>query len=345
MIGVGIVGVGMVAGIHARALQDLTDIAQVRGVYARNPSSLSAYCARWNLPAAESLQAMLAQSDIDAVIILTPPNARREIVAAAAAAGKHILLEKPLERNTAGGEELVEIARAAGVTLGVVFQHRFREASIRLKQMIDAGDFGALACARVNVPWWRPQSYYDEPGRGTYARDGGGVLINQAIHTLDLLQVYTGPISEVMAMMGTTRLHKMEAEDFVASGARFASGAMGSIVATTAAYPGEAETIELGFERAAVLLGSGTLTVSWLDGRKESFGEEALGTGGGADPMAFPHDWHRSVQRDFLEAIGDGGQPAVTGEEALNVHRLIDALTLSSRERRAVLLGEVATDA
>lgn len=343
MIGVGIVGVGMVAGIHARALQDLTDLAQVRGVYDRDQARLSEYCAKWDVPAAESLEALLASDDIDAVIILTPPNARRDIVAAAAAAGKHILLEKPLERNTAGAAELVDIAASAGVTLSVIFQHRFREASLKLKEMIESGSFGALGNAQVNVPWWRPQSYYDEPGRGTYARDGGGVLINQAIHTLDLLQVYTGPISEVMAMMGTTSLHRMEAEDFVASGVRFASGAIGSIVATTAAYPGGAETIELGFERAAVHLGSGTLTISWHDGRVESFGE-ASGTGGGADPMAFPHDWHTSAQRDFLEAIRDGRQPTVNGAEALNVHRLIDALTLSSREKRAVSLSEIAAN-
>lgn len=343
MIGVGIVGVGMVAGIHALALQDLTDLAQVRGVYDRDADRLAEYCAKWNFPAAASLEDLLGRSDIDAVIILTPPNARQAIVSAAAAAGKHILLEKPLERNSAGGKALVEIAREAGVTLGVVFQHRFREVSLKLKEMIEAGSFGELASANVNVPWWRPQSYYDEPGRGTYARDGGGVLINQAIHTLDLLQVYTGPVAEVAAMMATTRLHKMEAEDFVAAGVRFASGAIGSIVATTAAYPGTAETIELGFENAAVHLGSGVLTVSYHDGRVESFGEVA-GTGGGADPMAFPHDWHTSAQRDFFEAIRDGRQPAVSGSEALNVHRLIDALTLSSRERRTVALSEVAGD-
>lgn len=340
MVGIGIVGVGMVAGIHARALQDLTDIAEVRAVYDRDRDRLEAFCEKWNVPAAASLEGLLGDKDIEAVIVLTPPNARREIVAAAAAAGKHILLEKPLERDSVAGQELVDIARSGGVTLSVIFQHRFREASQKLESLIRSGALGQLGIVQVNVPWWRPQSYYDEPGRGTYARDGGGVMINQAIHTLDLLQVYTGPVTEVMALMGTSSLHEMEAEDFVSAGVRFASGALGSIVATTAAYPGGAETIELGFEKAAVHLGSGVLTVSYHDGRVESFGEEA-GTGGGADPMAFPHDWHSSAQRDFLEAIRDGRQPTVTGAEALKVHRLIDALTLSSREKRAVALSEV----
>jgi predicted dehydrogenase len=333
----------MVAGIHARALQDLSDIAEVRAVYDRDEGRLGEFCEKWGVPAAASLDELLGHEDIEVVIVLTPPNARRDIVAAAAAAGKHILLEKPLERDSVAGQELVDIASAGGVTLGVVFQHRFREASLKLKSLIETGALGKLGIAQVNVPWWRPQSYYDEPGRGTYARDGGGVMINQAIHTLDLLQVYTGPVSEVMALMGTSSIHTMEAEDFVAAGARFSSGALGSIVATTAAYPGGAETIELGFENAAVHLGSGVLTVSYHDGRTESFGEEA-GTGGGADPMAFPHDWHTSAQRDFIEAVRDGREPTVTGAEALKVHRLIDALTLSSREKRAVALSEVGAD-
>lgn len=341
MLGVAIVGVGMVAGIHARALRDLGDIAQVRAVYDRDQERLEAFCKKWDLPGATSLEEILAKPDIDVVIVLTPPNARRDIVAAAAAAQKHILLEKPLATDSAAGRELVDLAESAGVTLGVIFQHRYREASQWLKTLVESGKLGALGIAQVNVPWWRPQSYYDEPGRGTYARDGGGVLINQAIHTLDLLQVYTGPIAEVMAMMGTSALHQMEAEDFVGAGIRFESGALGSIVATTAAYPGGAETIELGFENAAVHLGSGTATVSYHDGTVDSFGEPAA-TGGGADPMAFPHDWHASAQRDFLEAVRDGRQPGATGAEALNVHRLIDALVLSSRERRAVTLKEVA---
>lgn len=337
MIGVGVVGVGMVADIHLRALRDIEDVAKVVSVFARDAKRLSDFCSSRGLPAAASLESLLADPEIQAVIILTPPNARRDLVAQAAAAGKHVLLEKPMERNTAGGEELAEIARAAGVTLGVVFQHRFREASIKLKQLIDDNMFGELARAQINVPWWRPQSYYDVPGRGTYARDGGGVLINQAIHTLDLMLSFTGPVASVTAMMGTTRLHQMEAEDFVVSGVKFASGALGSITATTAAYPGGAESIILDFTQASTRLESGVLSITYHDGRTESFGEEA-GTGGGADPMAFPHDWHASALRDFFEALRDGRQPAVNGDEALKVHRLIDAMTQSSREERTVKL-------
>lgn len=337
MVGVGIIGLGMVADIHARALRDLGEQASVIAAYDRDSARLAQFCVSHGFMPVDSVQALWDDERIQAVIILTPPNARRELVSQAAAAGKHVLLEKPLERSMAGARELVEIARAGGITLGVVFQHRFREASLRLQQMIAGGSLGRLANAQVNVPWWRPQNYYDQPGRGTYERDGGGVMINQAIHTLDLLQTLTGPVSSVAAVMGTTCLHRMEAEDFVGAGVTFRSGAFGSIMVTTAAYPGDAESIVLNFEHASVRLQSGTLSISYHDGRSEVFGEPA-GTGGGADPMAFPHDWHTAALRDFFEAIESGRQPTVHGEEALNVHGLIDALTESARTGSLVKL-------
>ena len=160
-------------------------------------------------------------------MILTPPNTHLELVERFAAAGKHILLEKPLERSTERALRLVEAAEAAGVKLGVVFQHRFREASEHLRQLLRQRALGELAVVNVSCPWWRPQSYYDEPGRGTLARDGGGVLITQAIHTLDLTLSLAGPVAEVAAITGTTGLHRMETEDFAGGGLRFANGALG----------------------------------------------------------------------------------------------------------------------
>ncbi len=252
---------------------------------------------------------MLADPALDALLLLTPPDARREIVEAAAGAGKHILAEKPLERDGAAAAEIVEICETAGVTLGVVFQHRMREAARALTALARSGDLGALAAVQVAVPWWRPQAYYDQPGRGTYARDGGGVLIAQAIHTLDLMLSITGPVAQVAAIAGTTRLHRMEAEDFVGAGLRFAGGALGALIATTAAFPGGAESLSLTFEDGSARLEGGTLTITRRDGTTSRVGE-ASGTGGGADPMAFPHDWHREVIADFADAVRAGRPPA-----------------------------------
>lgn len=340
-LGVGIVGVGMVADTNVRALMELGDIAYVTSAYARDRGRLTAFCDPRGIAPAASLSSLIDDPGTDVLLVLTPPNARTEIVAAAAAAGKHVLLEKPIERTLDAAEAIVATAEEAGITLGVMFQNRFRENAARLKTMADSGAFGRLAAVRIDVAWWRPQSYYDVPGRGTYERDGGGVLINQAIHTLDLVGTYAGPVRSVQAMAATTALHRMEAEDFVVAGLEFANGAVGSLVATTAAYPGSPETIALHYEQATVTMRPGLLEIQHLDGGTEMI-EEVSGTGGGADPMAFPHGWHRDAQRDFLEAVRDGHPPVVSGRTALGVHRLIDALVRSARDGMRVSVKQDA---
>lgn len=334
-LGLGVIGTGMAATPHARALQDLRDVIEVRGVYSRNEEKRRAFAEKFGFPVASSVDALANDPDVGAVLLITPPNQRLDLVRRFAEAGKHILMEKPVERTTQAAEEIVRICEANGVKLGIVFQHRYREASRKLKQMVDDGVLGTIGLVRADVPWWREQSYYDEPGRGSYARDGGGVLISQAIHTLDLMLSLTGPVAEVQAIAATTRFHTMESEDFVAGGLRFANGAPGAVMATTAAYPGDAESIAIDCDHASVHLQSGTLTVRWRDGRVETFGE-AGGTGGGADPMAFPHGWHRDLIAAFAEAVRQDREPVPSGRDALHVHRLIDALIASSRERRAV---------
>ena len=167
------------------------------------------------------------------VILITPPNQRLELVKEFSKAGKNILMEKPIERSTKQAEEIVNICEKDNVKLGIVFQHRFRESSIKLKKLIEENAFGSIYSVQVNIPWWRDQSYYDEPGRGTYERDGGGVLISQAIHTLDLMLSIIGQVEEVQAIAKTTSFHKMESEDFVAAGLKFKNGAVGSLMAST----------------------------------------------------------------------------------------------------------------
>lgn len=336
--GLAVIGTGMAATPHARALRDLADSIEVRGVYSRTAEKREAFAREFGFPAADSIEALAADPQVVAVLLITPPNQRTEIVRRFAEAGKHVLMEKPVERTTAAAEEIVRICDENGVKLGIVFQHRYREASQKLRSLLAEGALGEIGLARANVPWWREQSYYDEPGRGTYERDGGGVLISQAIHTLDLMLSLTGPVAEVQAVAATTRFHTMESEDFVAGGMRFASGIPGAVMATTASFPGDAESITLDCDKASVHLQSGTLTVSWRDGRVETFGETG-GTGGGADPMAFPHGWHRDLIASFADAVRQGREPEPSGRDALDVHRLIDALVASSREGRAVQIS------
>ena len=246
------------------------------------------------------------------------------------AAGKHVLMEKPLELSTAAARALVAGGRAAGVRLGVVLQHRFRDAGVALRGLLQSSRLGTVQAASVAVPWWRPQSYYDEPGRGTLARDGGGVLLTQAIHTLNLFQSLVGVRAVVAAQVRTTGLHRMETEDYASALLELGNGAPGSLLATTANYPGRSESIDIIGNLGSARLEGASVRADFLDGsRFEHVSTE--GTGGGANIMDFPHDAHRAVLVDFLDAIAEGRDPLVTGEDALATHALIDAILAKGR--------------
>lgn len=328
---IAIVGLGMAVTPHARGLVDLTESVEVVHAFSPSAARRAAFGARFPFPLADRLETILEDASVEAVLILTPANTHLEIATACARAGKHVLLEKPIEITTARAEQLVATCRAAGVTLGIVLQHRFRPAGLRLAELLASGELGAIVGCSTVIRLWRPQGYYDEPGRGSFARDGGGVLISQGIHTLDLMLSLAGPIAEVTGYATTTPVHRMETEDMVCAAAHFASGAFGTIDATTAAYPGFAERIELTCEKGTASLAGTSLSVRFQDGRAIDMEPDHSAGGTGADPMAFPHDYHRAVMADFVEAIRFGRAPKVTGEEALKVHRLIDALIESGR--------------
>jgi predicted dehydrogenase len=329
-IGIAVIGLGPAALPHSRSLLDLAERVDVRHVVSRSQQRLDAYRQQFPFPGTTEIEAALADPAVEAVLVLTPPSSHLAVSERCLAAGKHVLVEKPLELTAARGRELVAAARQAGKVLGVVLQHRFRPASQRLKAALDAGELGEVEAALLQVPWWRPQSYYDEPGRGTLARDGGGVLLTQAIHSLDLFRSLVGVSRVVAAQIRTTGLHRMETEDYVGALLETANGAPATLVTTTAAYPGHPERIEIiGRQGHAALVG-GRLELSFLDGRRETVEAEGS-TGSGANIMDFPHDAHRAVIADFLDAIEREGEPVVTGEEALASQRLIDAILLAGR--------------
>ena len=198
-----IIGLGMAVTPHAKSLVDLRDRVEVAAAYSPTAARRDAFAERFGLPVTDDLNAIVDDPSIDYAVLLTPPNARSELVRRLAAAGKHILMEKPVERTTAAAEAIVATAERAGVTLGIVLQHRFRTVAERLGERLESGALGTIAAVHIVVPWWREQGYYDEPGRGTYARDGGGVLVSQAIHTLDLALSFAGPVDEVVSVAGT----------------------------------------------------------------------------------------------------------------------------------------------
>ncbi len=328
---VAIIGLGMAVTPHARSLVDLADDIEVSHAFSPSAERRAAFAARFPIPTCDSLDAILNDKSVEAVLVLTPPNTHRDIGLACARAGKHVLMEKPLEISTERATDLVAGCRAAGVRLGTVLQHRFRPAALRLADLIAGGHLGSIVGCSTLIRLWRPQGYYDEPGRGTLARDGGGVLLTQGIHTLDLMLSLAGRIDRVTGFATTTPVHRMETEDMVAAAVRFANGALGTIDATTAAYPGFPEEIALTCTNGTALLRGTELLVQWQDGRRETMAPDAGAGGTGADPMAFPHDWHRAVIADFFRAVRTGSTPRISGDEALKVHRLIDALIETGR--------------
>lgn len=323
------IGLGMVSETYAQAIMNSTDVT-LDLVHARTSGSRNTFVQKWPDLGARAASDIdeIARSDADFVIVTTPPNARLEIVEQLAGAGKPILMEKPVERDLKNACDVVAICAQHRVPLGVMLQHRVRPIVHQLYRILD--DLGDIHVVEVSVPWWRNQSYYDEPGRGTYARDGGGVVISQAIHTLDLMLSLVGPVDTVSSLMATSKSHVLEAEDFVSAGLRFSSGAVGHFTATTAAYPGRGESITLHCKYGSVRLEAGTLQIHWRDGRTQTIGQAAT-SGAGADPMAFTSDWHQWMIEDFAKSIAQNRLCLVTGQEALKVHALIDALEWSSK--------------
>jgi UDP-N-acetyl-2-amino-2-deoxyglucuronate dehydrogenase len=338
---IAIIGLGMAVTPHAKALLDLRDRVEVVCAFSPSAARREGFAARFPFPLADNLRAILDDPGIDAVLVLTPANTHLAIAESCAAAGKHVLLEKPVEITTARAERLVKACRSAGVTLGIVLQHRFKPAGEEAARLIRSGELGGLVSCSTQIRLWRPQGYYDEPGRGSFARDGGGVLISQGIHTLDLMLSLAGPVTLVKGFAGTTPIHRMETEDMASAAVRFANGAFGTIDATTAAYPGFPERMELICRNGTAVLQSSALDVFFHDGRRHSIAPDQSAGGAGADPMAFPHDYHRSVIADFLTSLEQGRPPRVTGEEALKVHRLIDALIAAGATDGSVAVAGV----
>ena len=324
---VGLIGLGMVAGTHVAAIRDAG--LTLGPVLGRDPGRAATFAEAHGARLATDARALARDSDF--VILATPPNARDEIVRAVVAEGRPILTEKPVERDLPRARAIVEICDRAGIALGVMLQHRMREASVELLARLPS--LGRIGSVELRVPWWRDPSYYAAPGRGTWARDGGGVMISQAIHAIDMTIQACGPVAEVRAMTATTPLHALEAEDFAAAALRFRSGATGSLMTSVTHRPGGTESLVVNATRGSARLEGGSLVIHPDEGEPERFGE-AGATGGGADPMDFGHAWHQAVIEDFALAVRTGRDPAITGRSALPAQALIDAIQRAARSGR-----------
>jgi predicted dehydrogenase len=218
---------------------------------------------------------------------------------------------------------------AAGVTLGIVFQHRFRPASLRLKQVIEEGALGTLLSCSASIRWWRDAAYFAQPGRGMKARDGGGVLLTQSIHTLDLLLHLAGPVRRLAALVRTSPLRAIDTEDIAAATLEFANGAIGVLDATTVAEPGFPERIEIAGTGGSAVLVAERLELH-IKGRAVEILDRGMAGGGGADPMAFDHGPHRGLIAEVCAAITENRVPSNAGASGLAVQRTIEAILASA---------------
>lgn len=336
-LGIGIVGLGLAVKPHALALRDLADKVRVVGGYSPTPARRHEFAASWGFPVVDSLDALLHERAVDALLILTPPLTHAGLALQAARAGRHVLLEKPVDVTLPRATAVVDAAEAAGVKLGVVFQFRFRPGARVLRERLAAGALGALLSVSASLRWWRPPEYYAQPGRGMQARDGGGVLLTQAIHLLDLMLDLAGPAQRVTAFCRTSPLRTIDTEDVASAAVQFANGAVGVVDATTVAYPGYTERLELAGTRGSAVLEGERLTLQ-IKGMPAEVIDGSTSGGGGADPMAFSHEPHRRLIEDFVDAVRTGRDPMVSGRSALAVHALIDAMLQSSASGQPVAL-------
>ncbi len=336
----GIVGLGMAAPPHVQSLIDLGGRVEVAGSFSPSAARRDAFTRRFGLPVVDDAAAIFEDPSIDYVVILTPPNTHLELVQRAARVGKHVLLEKPLDVTLERSAQVVESARQTGIKLAITFQRRFCPTIAATARLIADGELGQIISASLQVANWRPQSYYDEPGRGTFARDGGGVLLTQAIHTIDQFIALVGMPTRVHCLSVTSAAHRMETEDLVHATLRFGNGAIGALSATTAAYPGFPDRIDILGTKGSARLEGDRGTISLMDGRTLVLEDGSDGGGAGADPMAFSHHNHRALHEDFLDALSEDRQPLVNGHEALKAHRLIDALLRSAKTGETLFVDE-----
>jgi UDP-N-acetyl-2-amino-2-deoxyglucuronate dehydrogenase len=345
--GFGIVGCGMIAEFHTRTINELPN-ARMVGAMSRKPANGAkiAALADGGCEVFGDLDALLAAPGLDVVCICTPSGAHMEPALRAAAAGKHVVVEKPLEITLDRCDAIIDACERAGVRLCTIFPSRFTAANRRLKEAIALGRFGRITLGDTQVKWWRSQEYYDSGGwRGTWQLDGGGALMNQAIHNVDLLYWLLGDVESITAHTATLAHTRIEVEDTAVASVRFKSGALGVIQAATSAYPGLLKRTEIHGDRGSARVEQDDITL-WefqekVPSDNEVYAAMAAQSGfkaGASDPRGITHIGHRDQLSDFLEAIDVGREPAVDGREGRKSVEIIRAIYRSAGSGQVVSL-------
>jgi UDP-N-acetyl-2-amino-2-deoxyglucuronate dehydrogenase len=339
VIHIGLIGAGNISDTHARAIAAIPDVG-VAAVYAPTRAHAEQLAARHGGIACDSLEALLDHRPLDMVVIGSPSGLHAEQGIAAAKRGLHVLVEKPIDVTTARTDALIEAAAAAGVTLGVIFQDRLKPDVQRLKALVDAGRLGTPILANARVKWYRPPSYYaGSRWRGTQALDGGGALMNQGVHTVDLLLWLFGPVRRVFGKT-IAGLHAIDVEDTAVAVLEFANGAIGTLEAATSAYPGYSRQIELIGSNGTVRLdGDDLAAIDLKDARDDERPAPSRGaTASAASAVVADPTAHVRVFEDFFRAVSTRTAPCCDGRSARQSVALIEAIYTSARTDRPVAL-------
>lgn len=343
--GFGIVGCGMISQFHCKAIKDVRG-AEFVACYDSHSESAERLANEFGGTAYSDLDYMFSDPRVDIVTICTPSGAHMDPAVAAANAGKHVIVEKPLEITLKRCDKIIDACQSNGVVLSTIFPSRFHQSSLTLKRAIDSGKFGRLSLGDAYVKWFRTQEYYDSgQWRGTWALDGGGALMNQAIHSVDLLTWLMGPVAELTANTATLAHERIEVEDVATASLKFENGALGVIEATTAAYPGMLKKIEIhGSHGSAVIEEEDIKTWEFAKmtaaDRKivDQFANKTETGGGAADPSAIGHAAHAHQFRDVLKAIKNETSPSIDGEEGRRSVEIILAIYKAAETGKTVKL-------
>ncbi len=343
--GFGIIGCGMIAHFHARAIADLRG-ARLVGCYNQNAAKALEFAEEHDCVAFDTLEAMLADPAVDVVNICTPSGAHMESAVAAARAGKHVVVEKPLEVTLRRCDRIIDACRSNNVKLCTIFPSRFSPVNAATRKAIQAGRFGRLTLGDTFVKWWRSQEYYDSGGwRGTWKLDGGGAFMNQAIHNVDLLYWMMGDVAEVCAVTGTLAHERIEVEDTAVACVRFQNGALGVLEASTSTWPGLLKKTEIHGTAGSVIIEQDHLRM-WEFEKKRAqddtirsrFSADSATTGGAADPGAISYAGHLAQLKDFVAAIRSDRAPAVDGAEGRKSVEIILAIYKAAWSGKRVTL-------
>jgi UDP-N-acetyl-2-amino-2-deoxyglucuronate dehydrogenase len=346
--GFAIIGTGGIAGIHAKAIGAIEN-ATLLGVQDITKSIAEAFAREYNCAAYDSLDDLLKLDELDIVCICTPSGAHLEPAIKSIEAGKHCLIEKPLEVTLKKCDKIIDAAKQRGVTVAVVFPTRFYEPSLVLKNAIENGRFGKLVLGSAYVKWHRSEAYYNSAAwRGTWELDGGGALMNQAIHSVDMLQWCMGPVESVQASRGNILHKNIEVEDTVVAVLKFASGALGTIECSTAVYPGVFKQMDIMGTSGTVIMEDNHI-LKWEfeqeendDKRiREELSAHHSSQGGFSDPLAISYLGHQQQMEDMIHAIETGKRPLIDGLEGRKSVEIVLAIYESARLGELVKVSSI----